>query len=361
VATVNRNWTDNDGDKVVDCNLLNPAAQGPATGQVDTCAVLTGNDANFGQPGAATQVDPELLKGWGVRTHDYQTEVTLQQEILPRVSAEIGYIHRTFHGFMVTSDLARDPNRDWVSYNVTVPSDPRLPGGGGYPLTIYTANTTAAARNFLTRESTYGDGGRERESFYDGVNFNVNARLRNGLFLSMGTQTGRRIDDRCHIIGNYGASPDLRDCREIDPWETTIRGLGSYTIPKVDVLVSATIRSQPPLQIAATWQIPNTVIRDQLGFLPPGLLATGNTNVDIIDSDHLLFGESRRTQIDMRFAKVLRFGRTRTDVGVDLWNLLNTNYVTGYEDTFTVGSDTFYTPESIYAPRFVRLNFTVNF
>jgi hypothetical protein len=46
---------------------------------------------------------------------------------------------------------------------------------------------------------------------------------------------------------------------------------------------------------------------------------------------------------------------------VDLWNLLNTNYVTGYDDTFTVGSDTFYTPETIYAPRFVRLNFTVNF
>jgi hypothetical protein len=354
VATVNRNWTDSDRDLVVDCNLLNPDANGE-------CATLTGNDRNFGQPGAATIVDPELLEGWGVRTHDYQTEVTLQQEIVPRVSAEVSYIHRTFHGFMVTSDLNRDPNRDWVNYTVTVPNDPRLPDGGGYPITVYVANTTAAARNFLTRESTYGDGGEERESFYDGVNFNVNARLRNGLFLSLGTQTGRRIDDRCHVIGNYGASPDLRNCRDIDPWETTVRGLGSYTVPKVDVLISATVRSQPPLQIGAQWQIPNTMVRDLLGFLPPGLTAGGNTNVDLTDSDHRLFGESRRTQVDMRFAKVFRFGRTRTDVGVDLWNLLNTNYVTGYEDTFTVGSDTFYTPESIYPPRFVRLNFTVNF
>ena len=32
----------------------------------------------------------------------------------------------------------------------------------------------------------------------------------------------------------------------------------------------------------------------------------------------------------MRFAKVLRFGRTRSDVGIDLNNLLNTNYATGY-------------------------------
>jgi hypothetical protein len=368
VATVNRNWTDNDGDKVVDCDLLNNAAQGPATGQVDTCAVVIGNDANFGRPGAATQVDPKLLEGWGVRTHDYQTEVTLQQEILPRVSAEVGYIHRTFHGFFVTNDINRNPQTDWVSYTLTVPNDPRLPGGGGYPVTTFVANTTTAAQNFLTPESTYGEGGKERDSFYDGVNVNVNARMRNGLFVSIGTQTGRRVDDRCHVVTHYNnavagtpAGPNPRNCRDIDPWETTVRGLGSYTIPKIDVLVSATVRSQAPLTIDAQWQVPNTMIQNQLGFLPPSLIATGNSMIDLTDSDHRLFGEGRRTQVDMRFAKVFRFGRTRTDVGVDLWNLLNTNYATSYEDTFTVGSDTFYTPDAIYPPRFVRLNFTVNF
>jgi hypothetical protein len=364
VANVNRDWTDNDGDRVVDCDLLNPAAQGPASGQVDTCPALTGNNANFGRIGSATIVDPELLKGWGVRTHDYQTEVTLQQEVLPRVSAEVGYVRRTFHGFFVTNDLNRDHQTDWVNYTVTVPSDPRLPNGGNYPVTVYVANTTRAAQNFLTPESTYGDGGKERDAFYDGVNFNVNARLPNGLFVSLGTQTGRRVDDRCHVVVNFNngtTGPNPRNCRDSDPWETTIRGLGSYTIPKVDVLVSATLRSQPALAINAQWQIPNTMVRDLLGFLPPGVTATGNTNIDLTDSDHRLFGEGRRTQVDMRFAKVLRFGRTRTDVGVDLWNVFNTNYATGYEDTFTLGSDTFGTPESVYPPRFVRLNFTVNF
>jgi hypothetical protein len=309
-------------------------------------------------------VDPDLLKGWGVRTHDYQTEVTLQQQVLPRISAELSYIHRTFHGFMVTNDLNRDPQADWVNYTVTVPTDSRLPGGGGYPVTVYVANTTTPSQNFLTRESTYGEGGKERDAFYDGVNFTLNSRLRNGLFASIGTQTGRRIDDDCHVVTHYSSStanPNPRNCRDIDPWETTVRGLASYTVPKIDVLVSATVRSQSPLSINAQWQIPNTMVRDLLGFLPPGLTATGNSNVDLTDSDHRLFGEGRRTQVDMRFAKVLRFGRTRTDVGIDLWNLLNTNYATGYEDTFTVGSDTFYTPESIYPPRFVRLNFTVNF
>jgi hypothetical protein len=372
VATVNRAWTDNDNDKVVDCNLLNNAAQGPATGQVDTCAVVIGNDANFGQPGAATIVDPELLKGWGVRTHDYQTEVTLQQELLPRVSAEFSYIHRTFHGFMVTDTQGRNYQTDWVHYTINAPSDPRLAGGGNYPMTVYLPNTTAATQNYLTSESTYGTDGKEREAFYDGVNFNVNARMGNGLFVSVGTQTGRRVDDRCGVVTNFNnpnagnpslQGPNPRDCRSFDPWETTIRGLGSYTIPKVDVAVSATVRSQSPLALAANWQVPNTTVQALLGgTLPPGLLATGNSTINLIDSEHRVYADNRRTQVDMRFAKVLRFGRTRTDVGVDIWNLFNTNYATGYQATYTTSADSVWgRPNAIYPPRFVRLNFTVNY
>jgi hypothetical protein len=363
VGSATRGWTDNDGDKIVDCDLLNNAAQGPtaAVVTVDTCPAQTGGGANFGKINATTIVDPELLTGWGVRTHDYQSEVTLQQEILPRVSAELSYIHRTFHGFFVTNDLNRDVNRDWLHYTIVAPVDSRLPDGGGYPINVSIANTTAAARNFLTPESTYGDGGKERESFYDGVNFNVNARMANGLFVSLGTQTGRRVDDDCHVQKNYG-NPNLRDCRSFTPFQTTIRGLGSYTVPKIDVLISATLRSQPASALGANWVVPNTTILALLGGVaPPGFNLTGNTTIDLTDSEHLLYADNRRTQVDMRFAKVVRFGRTRTDIGIDLWNLFNTNYATGYEDTFEVGSDTWATPESIYPPRFVRLNFTVNF
>ncbi len=367
VATVNRAWQDNDGDKVVDCNLLNNAAQSPATGSVDTCAPVIGNDANFGKAGAATLVDPALLKGWGVRTYDYQTEITLQQELLPRVSADVGYIHRTFHGFMVTDSLGRNYQTDWVNYTINAPADARLPGGGNYPITVFLPNTTAATQNYLTQESTFGSNGKERNAFYDGVNFNLNARVRSGLFASLGTQTGRRVDDRCNVQANFnnGATgPNPRDCNSFDPWQTTIRGLGSYTIPKLDVLVSATVRSETPLALAANWQVPNTTIAKLLpgGVLPPGLLASGNSTINLVDSEHRIFAGNRRTQVDMRFAKVLKFGRTRTDVGVDLWNLFNTNYATGYQGTFTTTADsTWAQPNAIYPPRFVRLNFTVNF
>jgi hypothetical protein len=371
VATVNRAWTDNDGDKVVDCNLLNNAVQNPANGSVDTCAAVIGNDANFGKAGAATIVDPKLLNGWGVRTHDYQTEITLQQEVVPRVSAEVSYIHRTFHGFMVTDALGRNYQTDWVNYTINAPADSRLPGGGNYPITVFLPNTTAATQNFLTPESTFGTDGNERKAFYDGVNFNVNARMRNGLFVSMGTQSGRRVDDRCNVQANFnnGATgPNPRDCNNFDPWQTTIRGLGSYTVPKVDVLVSATLRSETALALTANWQVPNTTIAPLLpgGVLPPGLLATGNSTINLIDSEHRVFAGNRRTQVDMRFAKVLKFGRTKTDIGVDLYNLLNTNYTTTYQGTYTTVAGqplggTWGNPTAIYPPRFVRLNFTVNY
>jgi hypothetical protein len=65
-----------------------------------------------------------------------------------------------------------------------------------------------------------------------------------------------------------------------------------------------------------------------------------------------------------RSPKILRFGRTRTDIGVDLYNLLNTNYATAYETTYSYAQPnggTWLNPTSILAPRFVRLNFTINY
>ena len=99
-------------------------------------------------------------------------------------------------------------------------------------------------------------------------------------------------------------------------------------IPWNGVLVSATVRSQPPVQISgtlsatgngATWNVPNTVVQGLLGRLPTGALITGNTPIFLVDNGNdRLYADNRRTQIDMRFAKVLRFSGRRLDVGMDL-------------------------------------------
>ena len=105
-------------------------------------------------------------------------------------------------------------------------------------------------------------------------------------------------------------------------------------------------------------------MRNLLNRLPPGGLATGSTPVALLDEAHRLYADTRRNQIDMRFAKVFRFGGRRADVGVDLNNLLNTNYATAYETQYNYSAPnggTWFNPTTILAPRFARLNFTLNF
>jgi hypothetical protein len=368
-----RGWTDADGDKVVDCNLQILTANGE-------CLALTGNALNFGNVGTGlTRVNPDTLTGWGVRENDWQWGVTVQQEIMPRVSVEVGYARRWFSGVTVTDNQARTPDQ-YSPYVVTAPSDPRLPGGGGYPITLYQASNAALstpASNYITFQSDFGP---EETNYWHGVDFTLNARTRWGLTFSGGTSTGRSVTDDCETQVRID-SPDPRDCHDADPFQTTLRGLASYTIPKIDVLVSGTVRSQPDVERVANYNLPNSpssaacapnpaacvTLQGILGYLPTGVTATGTQTINLIDNDHRLYSDERRTQVDLRFAKIVRFGGTRADIGVDIANLLNTNYATTWENTYqysinnTGNGGTWNNPTAIYAPRFVRLNFTVSF
>jgi len=377
----NRGWNASvaaggNGDLVVNCNLLNPDANGE-------CAAVTGNSRNFGTSGSATQVDPAVLSGWGVRPGDTQTTITLQQQLLPRVSGDVSYTHRSFHGFFVTDDLNRNVSTSYESYTLTAPTDPRLADGGGYPVLVYVPTAAAnslGTQTILRRESFFGD---ERDSTWDGFELTVNARMRTGLLASFGTSTGRGKVNTCATATKYNQvtnatlgtadGPNPRGCNNVEPWQMALGGSASYTLPKIDVLISAVVRSRPPTLLggtpntAATWQVPNSVIAAALGHLPPGATATGTTNIPLGDNEHRIYADNRRTQLDMRFAKIVRFGRTRTDIGVDLNNVTNTNFALGYNNTYIYATDNtprpsgWGTPTSITNPRFVRLNFTVNF
>ena len=110
----------------------------------------------------------------------------------------------------------------------------------------------------------------------------------------------------------------------------------------------------------AAWNVPNTVVQQLLGRLPPGALATGTTIVPLLDTDHRLYGP-RRNQIDMRFAKIVRFRTTRTNVGVDLGNLLNSNQATAYQaqyDYVQPNGGSWLDPTTILQPRFARFSLT---
>ena len=59
-------------------------------------------------------------------------------------------------------------------------------------------------------------------------------------------------------------------------------------------------------------------------------------------------------------AKVLRFGRTRANVGVDLYNLLNSSAVLSYNQTFVPGGS-WLQPLLVLTPRFVKFTAQLDF
>jgi len=375
VTSVDRNWDDLDKDKVVDCDILNfNQINGSVASNTDTCGSITGNNQNFGKTGNnVALVNSALLHGWGVRPNDWQWGVNLGQELMPRVSLEVGYNRRYFHwretlGQGTVTDNTLVGPSDYTSMTINAPVDARLPNGGGYPITMWfmtAAASTRGASNYITLATDFGP---ERTDYWHGIDLTVNARLRNQLILQAGTSTGRGVIDNCGTAALIDA-PDLRGCHNVEPFLTTLRGSVVYTIPKVDVQISGTVRSQPgialaitPLLNGAAWNVPNSVIQPLLGRLPPGAILSGTTTVPLLDADHRLYGP-RRNQVDMRFAKIIRYRSMRADVGIDLGNLLNSNQATTFQAQYDYATNggTWLDPTQILQPRFARFSLTFGF
>src|SRR5687768_10782375 len=64
---------------------------------------------------------------------------------------------------------------------------------------------------------------------------------------------------------------------------------------------------------------------------------------------------NRVNQLDLRLAKLLRFGTTRSMIGVDIYNALNTHAILTYNNTFVPGG-TWLQPQSILTARMVKVS-----
>ena len=193
-TSTNRTWTDN-GNFNPDCDFLNPAVQDNRATGGDLCGQIT--EDGFGKSVPQVFYDPQIMKGWGVRPADWQIGVTVQHEVLPRISVEVGYSRRWLQNFTVTDNLARAVS-DHTQFSVTAPLDPRLPGGGGYVVSnLFDPNQNVATltNNFNTYAPNYG----KQYSIYNGLELNLSARLRNGVQFQVGSSTGETVTDNCEI------------------------------------------------------------------------------------------------------------------------------------------------------------------
>jgi len=361
-TTASRSWTDANNNFVPDCVLTNPLANAEC-GQM---SALT-----FGTTALTTAaIDPKILEGWSVRSNDWQIGASIQQQILPRVSVEAGYLHRWLNNFTVTDNLLVGPG-DFTAYTITAPSDPRLPGGGNYSVGgLYNVvqSKFGQTSNNITLANDFG----EQYQRYNGVLVNVSARLGAGVQFQGGINTGKTINDNCAVRAQLpelttvaGVSPAVSVgnpyCHADPGVITKISTLGSYTVPKIDVLVSGTFRSDQGGVLSANWNAPVALVTAALGR--PAAVVGTTVPINLVAPGQV-WGD-RVNALDMRFAKILRFGRTRNTIGIDLYNITNSAAILTYNQSFnpsaTTGSQAWLAPTSVLTPRFVKIGVQIDF
>ena len=151
-------------------------------------------------------------------------------------------------------------------------------------------------------------------------------------------------------------------CKIASGYLTQFRGLGSYQVPKVDVEISATFQSKPGQQLAANYNMPAAVVSQFLGRAPSGGVA--NVSVNLVEPG-TLYGD-RVNQLDLRFTKLLKFGRARTKISLDMYNSLNSAPILTYNQTFNPlvaagATGSWLTPTSVLSARVMKIGASVDF
>ena len=431
VNSLTRAWSDTNGNRIPECDLLNFTANGecgaPSFGadparfgrdplgldEAGTPIGLNTTQCGREEKGIPAAVQSycaaygdSLTQGWGVRRYEWQLGLGVQHEILPRLSAEVTYNRRKYGNQTVSDQLGVGCDRFNAAVDVTTcqegflnytgaqydflsvkaPSDPRLPNGGGYVIRGI-QNPKAAIVAGPTAQTLM----QELEYSWSGVDTNFSWRAPGGFRVNGGTSTGRSKRDTCNseLDGPNAKGREGNDfaggCRPYRPFQTRLNGSASYTIPKVDVLVSTVFQFQPGVERAAnltytkdqvTWES-NSASRassttlctganaGQTGcFVPSATLNPTATTyqVNLLDFGDL-YGEGIML-VDLKLAKNVRLGNKRFNVGVDVYNLFNNDAVDQYVDTWTIDNpatpavevNTWGNATRLLSPRFARFS-----
>jgi hypothetical protein len=350
------------GDFVPQCNL----SIGTANGE---CGPWLSPD--FGLTIPTTRYDSAIMKGWDVRPYNWEFSGGIQHELLPRVSLSAAYFRRIYGNFNVVDNEALSAS-DFTPYSVLVPSTSTpggsLPNAGQMIGGLFDPNSTAV-NNVIKDASVFG----KQQYHWDGFDINVDARLRNGLFLQGGVSSGKDTFDYCDIIDDVpealtpqaqatitsplavvGSVTPAGYCRQETPFLTQWKGLASYTLPWYGIRVSGTFQSLYGPQLAGTNIYNNTNRLTQTTLNRPFTLGQATVNVYEPVSQ---YGD-RLNQIDLRLTKIVNFGKGRLDLNVDFFNAFNSDAVLTELQAF---GPAWRLPTTVIQPRFVKFGARYDF
>jgi hypothetical protein len=386
VSEDTRAWTDSNNNFVPDCNFLNPAANGE-------CGP---GSPFFGKQISPLTTDPSFTKGWNKREYSWDFSTGVTQKIASGVSIEADYIHRKWGNLPAEINRAWKPS-DFDAFTYQLPKDPLLPGGGGNALTYYDIKpgSYGLADNFLTFANNVGGA----YNNFSGVDVTVNARLR-AVTIQGGTSSGNVIEDSCgvvkahpeyYIFGPWGGTGGFLDtflgglgqwpqqfCHRESGWKTNIKGLASYNVPKLDMLLSGTLRSLPYAGNEFPSVQSQSLGGQVLAFNLPGFNTTslGRTfgsgqPVEFLNivQPGAMYG-NRLSAVDLRVSKVLKFAilkESKVHVNFDVYNVFNANTTEVYQRSYSAPAaagaprSTYLDPLSIMSARYFKFGTQFDF
>jgi hypothetical protein len=345
------------------CNLSNPAANGD-------CGAL--DNQLFGQLTPSGAIDPDTHTGWFHRFWSQELSASVQREIMPRVSVDVGYFRRWYGNFQVVDNRAVTA-ADFREYSITVPTDSRLAMSGQRLGGLYEVIPSKAG--LVDNYTTFSDNFGKMTEHWNGVDITFNARPRNGFTLQGGISTGRRSADVCDIQEKlpetqlvFGIFAVPRSyCQVNESFLTQGKLLGTYLVPKIDVQFGVTFQSAPGPPLAANY----FVVPEQAGLssfsaagvrlinLIPITQPQGFTTATAPNIAGATEYVKRANQLDLRFSKIVRFGgRYRSSFNLDLNNALNSNDVLAVNNNY---GTSWQNALNIMDARLVRLSFQLDF
>jgi hypothetical protein len=293
------------------------------------------------------------------------------------VSVDVSYFRRIFGNFTVTHNQNLTA-ANFDQFNVIAPVDSRLGDRSGQTVTGFFDVNNASVKippsnvTVLTQDLP---GSPTQIQHWNGVDVSVNARLQNGILLQGGISTGRNSANNCAVAqvfpdilttagpgglatqpGAIATTTGLQDCAVTTPFLTQGKLIAVYTVPKVAVQIAATFQSLPGNELQSVFTLTNANV-PQNSTLGRNLNAAGAQRpLDLLPADTSLLAE-RLNQLDLRFAKILRYGKTRTNVSVDIFNSLNSDTITTYSTLY----ETLWRPTNLLQARFIKFSAQFDF
>lgn len=412
-----RNWSDADGDFVVDCDLSDPRPNLECTNAITPSVVNV-------TPTPLTDV--AVRTGWDRRPYNWEFSLGVQRQLWPGAGVDVSYFRRAFGNFSATDDTAcvdaaaktgcREPG-NYRSYDITSPVDSRLPGGGGYVLEGFVELdcTGPAARCGAATAAQIAtlppanqlvmsrDIGAKQIENWNGLDVSIDMRGR-GFFIKAGTSTGRRYRNECDV---WARLPEVQDsarpfsmCEVTEPFRTSFKAVVVHLLPRVPALpgwlaswlegveLAASVQSIPGNEMSANYAMtsgefarpcPSSLADTScstLGRFPANFTGLADTrNISILLPGTVY--DTRHNQLDLKVGRIFRRDRTRVSVNLQLFNALNASpvltrnntigqattpgtYAAAQQRQADGGYNSLWVPTGILQPRFATFTVTLD-